>query len=87
MNLGWKLFSLGAGAAAGFVAKKAVDLVWEKVLGAQKPQGDESDLDLPMLQVVAFSATTAVVSAVTSELVNRKAAKVYGKHVAKKADA
>ena len=78
MNIGWKLVTLGVGAAAGLAAKMAVDVVWEKGLGRQKPSGDDSDLDQPFAQVVAFSVVTALVTTIATEAVRRGAAKAYG---------
>lgn len=78
MNIGWKMISLGLGAAAGLAAKMAVDVVWEKGLGKQKPTGDDADLDQPFAQIVAFTVVTAVVTSIATEAVRRGAAKAYG---------
>lgn len=82
MNIAWKALTLGAGAAAGLVAKMAVDVIWEKGLGKRKPAGDDSDLDQSFAQVVAFTAVTTIVATIATEAVRRGAAKAYGKRTA-----
>lgn len=77
MNIAWKVLSLGAGAIAGLVTNKVLDVVWEKGLGQPKPAGDESDYDLPILQVVAFTAVSAGVHALVSQQLERSANKAY----------
>ncbi|MCI6574548.1 MAG: DUF4235 domain-containing protein [Actinomycetaceae bacterium] len=86
MNLGWKLITLGVGAAAGLAAKVAVDVVWEKVLGNRKPTGGEEDLDQPFAQIVVFTAVTTIVSSVVAEAVKRSSARAYGRHEIKRAE-
>ncbi|MDD7466136.1 MAG: DUF4235 domain-containing protein [Actinomycetaceae bacterium] len=86
MNLGWKVITLGVGAAAGLAAKTAVDVVWEKVLGNRKPTGGEEDLDQPFAQIVVFTTVTAVVTSLAAEAVKRSSAKAYGRHEVKKAE-
>lgn len=78
MNIGWKMISLGLGAAAGLAAKMAVDIVWEKGLGKQKPTGDDNDLDQPFAQIVAFTVVTALATSIATEAVRRGTAKAYG---------
>ena len=56
----------------------AVDIVWEKGLGKQKPAGDDNDLDQPFAQIVAFTVVTALATSIATEAVRRGAAKAYG---------
>lgn len=77
MNLGWKLISLATGAAAGFVAQKVTDVIWEKGFGKQKPAGDDSDLEKSASQIVMFAVVTAAVNAAVTEAVRRKTQKWY----------
>ncbi|MFC5369379.1 DUF4235 domain-containing protein [Arcanobacterium bovis] len=79
MNIGWKLVTLGISAGSGFVAQKIVETVWSKGLGNTVPQGDESDDELPTVQVIVFTAVTAAVNAAVTEILRRKATKAYGK--------
>ena len=85
MNIGWKLITLGLGAAAGLAAKGAVDLVWEKGLGKRIPTGDDDDLEQSFAQIIAFTAVTTLATTLATEAVRRGAAKAYGRSVAKKA--
>ncbi|USR79541.1 DUF4235 domain-containing protein [Arcanobacterium pinnipediorum] len=78
MNLGYRLLSLATGAVAGLVARQVVTLVWEKGLGKATPNGDETDLDLPLAQIATFSAVTAGVTALVNEAMQRKTAQWYG---------
>ncbi|XCB30862.1 DUF4235 domain-containing protein [Arcanobacterium hippocoleae] len=79
MNLLWKLVSIGVSAGAGFAAQKGVEVFWEKVLQNQKPKGDESDEELPALQIAAFAAVTAGVNSVVTALIDRKLKAKYRK--------
>lgn len=78
MNPLWKLVSLGVSTVAGFVAQKGVEVVWEKVLKNQMPKGDDTDEDLPALQIAAFAAVTAGVNAVVTTMIKRKLKAGYG---------
>ncbi|QRV02320.1 DUF4235 domain-containing protein [Arcanobacterium phocisimile] len=78
MNLGYRVLSLATGAVAGLVARQVVTLVWEKGFGKATPNGDETDVDLPLAQIATFSAVTAGVTAFVNEAMQRKAAQWYG---------
>ena len=81
MNPLWKLVSLGVSAGAGFVAQKGVEVVWEKVLKNQMPKGDDTDEDLPALQIAAFAAVTAGVNAIVTTMIKRKLKAGYGNNL------
>lgn len=70
---------LATGAVAGMVARQVVTIVWEKGFGKPTPQGDETDVDLPLAQIAIFAAVTAGVTAYVNEAMGRKTAQWYGK--------
>ncbi|WP_353065528.1 DUF4235 domain-containing protein [Arcanobacterium hippocoleae] len=62
---------------AGFIVQKGVEVFWEKVLKNQKPKGDDTDADLPAIQIAAFAAVTAGVNAIVTALIDRKMKEKY----------
>ncbi|KTF03621.1 MULTISPECIES: DUF4235 domain-containing protein [Trueperella] len=78
MNIGWKLITVGIAGAAGAASNLVVNQVWEKGLGKQRPTDEAEMMQMPMRDVVVFTAVTAVVSAVVSTALKRKAAEWYG---------
>lgn len=79
MNIGWKLITLGVSALGGVAAKRITELVWDKGLGQTVPQGDDSDLELGVVQIAAFAGVSALISAGVTALLEQKAASLYGK--------
>ncbi|WZJ24489.1 DUF4235 domain-containing protein [Trueperella pyogenes] len=47
-------------------------------LGKQRPTSEEELMEMPMRDVVVFTAVTALVTAVVSTALRRKAAQWYG---------
>lgn len=82
MNTGWRLMSLAISGLAGAAASGAVGQVWEKGLGKKKPKDDDDLLDLPLREIVVFTAVTSVVSALVTTLLKRKTAQWHGRRVA-----
>lgn len=78
MNIGWKLITVGIAGAAGAASNLVVNQVWEKGLGKQRPTDEAEMMQMPMRDVVVFTTVTAVVSAVVSTALKRKAAEWYG---------
>lgn len=78
MNIGWKLITVGIAGAAGAASNLVVNQVWEKGLGKQRPVDDEEMMQMPMRDLIVFTAVTAVVTAVVSTALKRKAAEWYG---------
>ncbi|MDP9833355.1 DUF4235 domain-containing protein [Trueperella abortisuis] len=78
MNIGWRLITLGIAGAAGAASNLVVNQVWEKGLGKHRPADEAEMMQMPMRDVVVFTAVTAVVSAVVSAALKRKAAQWYG---------
>ncbi|WP_241153032.1 DUF4235 domain-containing protein [Neoactinobaculum massilliense] len=77
MDMGWKLVSAGAGIVSGIVANKLVDVAWGKLSGRDKP--DLEDPDAPIVDVLVFTLVSGIVTSVLSSMVERKAARWYGK--------
>ncbi|MFP7696770.1 DUF4235 domain-containing protein [Trueperella sp. LYQ143] len=78
MNIGWKVVSLAISGAAGVVANQVVGQIWEKGLHKQRPEGDEAEIDLPLIEIVVFTGVTAVVNTLITTALKRKAAQWYG---------
>ncbi|QOR47933.1 DUF4235 domain-containing protein [Trueperella pecoris] len=78
MNIGWKLITMGIAGAAGAASNVVVNQVWEKGLGKQRPVDEDEMMQMPMRDLVVFTAVTAVVTAVVSTALKRKAAEWYG---------
>ncbi|QOQ39550.1 DUF4235 domain-containing protein [Trueperella pecoris] len=78
MNIGWKLITMGIAGAAGVASNVVVNQVWEKGLGKQRPVDEDEMMQMPMRDLVVFTAVTAVVTAVVSTALKRKAAEWYG---------
>ncbi|MDR1442607.1 MAG: DUF4235 domain-containing protein [Bifidobacteriaceae bacterium] len=71
MNLRTRLVSAAAVMAAGFVASHLVKLVWRAVSGRKAPE-DAGDLTASTIQVTAFAALVAAVTAIAQTLVTRR---------------
>ncbi|MEW6899139.1 DUF4235 domain-containing protein [Trueperella pyogenes] len=78
MNIGWKLITVGIAGAAGAASNLVVNQVWERGFGKQRPTSEEELMEMPMRDVVVFTAVTALVTAVVSTALRRKAAQWYG---------
>lgn len=79
MNFGWRLMSLAISGAAGAAANAAVGQIWEKGFGKHKPEDDDDMIDMPLVEIMVFTGVTAMVNAVVTTVLKRKAAEWYGK--------
>lgn len=77
MDIGWKLASGVATAAAGFAANKAVDAGWKGFTGRNTPM-DDADDDFTVKELLIFAVATAVVVAVAQVFATQAAKKWYG---------
>lgn len=75
MDMTWKLGSMAALAAAGFVAGKVTEAGWKMATGRPVPL-DEDD-DSTLLQVVLFAAASAAVAALAQHYASRTAARFF----------
>ena len=76
MDIGWKRVSAGAGIISGVIANKAVDVLWRAVFHRSSPK--EDDFTEPLRDAIVFSAVSAIVTSVVSQVVLRRTAKWYG---------
>ncbi|WP_255307167.1 DUF4235 domain-containing protein [Actinobaculum suis] len=76
VDIGWKVVSAGVGLVAGAVANRVVDVAWKAALGKESPKSD--DIEVPIVEVVAFAVVSAGVATLVSQLCQRKAAQWYG---------
>ena len=65
MDIGWKLASGAATAAAGFVGSKAVNAGWKGFTGRDTPM-DDADDDFSVKELIFFAVASAVVVAVVA---------------------
>ena len=77
MDIGWKLASGVATAAAGFVGSKAVNAGWKGFTGRETPM-DDADDDYSVKEILIFAVATAVVVAVAQVFATQAAKKWYG---------
>ena len=76
MDMGWKIASAGATAAATFLAAKATNAGWKLATGNEAPAVDDDEV--PSTQVVVFAAVAAVVATLAQRYATRGAKKWYG---------
>lgn len=79
MDIGWKIASGLASAAAGFAASKAVGAGWKGITGRDAPV-DDADDDFTLTEILAFAVASAVVMAVAQVVATQAAKKWYGPH-------
>lgn len=75
MNVTWKLGSMAALAAAGFVASKVTEVGWKMATGRPAPMEDDEEATL--VSIVLFAAASAAVAAVAQRYASRTAARVF----------
>lgn len=63
--------------AAGFVATKALDLVWKAVTGNKPPSMDDDDV--PLRQIVMFAAASGAIAALARSGATRATTKYIAK--------
>lgn len=80
MDIGWKIASGLASAAAGFVASKLVVAGWQSLTGREAPS-DDADEDYTIPQILTFAVASAVVMAVAQVLATQATKKIYGARV------
>lgn len=76
MDIGWKVVSGLASAAAGFAASKAVDTGWKGVTGRETPV-DDADDDYSMPEILTFAIVSAVALAVAQVVATQTAKRWY----------
>ena len=81
MDMGWKIASAGATAAATFLAAKATNAGWTLATGKQAPSVDDDEV--PLGQIIVFSAVAAVVATLAQRYATRGAKKWYGPRLEK----
>lgn len=72
MKIGERVATTLASLVSGLVAAQVVKVVWRLVVRS-KPPTDAKNMDLPTVQVAAFAATVAAVTAVAQTLAQRAA--------------
>ncbi len=77
MDIGWKLASTGAAAAAALIAGKAATVGWKLITGNDAPSDDDDDVQL--IQLLAFSAASAIVVSLAQRFTMRGAKRIYAK--------
>ena len=85
MNIGWKIITMGISGIAGAVANVAVNQIWEKGLGKHRPADEEEMMRMSTRDLVIFTGVSAIVTAVVSIGLKRKAAEWYGLEVREEA--
>lgn len=68
--------------AAGWVAQKAIGLVWEKATGHVAPKNLD-DEDITIIQAVTFAAVSGGVAVLAKRLAHRGAARAVARFFAK----
>lgn len=77
-NIVAKIVTLGAAAAASFVAKKATDGTWSFVTGKNVPDNPD-DPDIDIKEAILFAVLSGALIALARMLANRETTKVLAK--------
>lgn len=75
MEIGWKIASGLASAAAGLVASKVADVGWKGITGHPGPTDDADDA--PIKEILAFAVVSATVAALFQVFATRTAKRWY----------
>ena len=77
-NIVAKLVTVGAAAAASFVARKATDGTWSFVTGREVPDNPD-DPDIELKEAILFALLSGALIALARMLANRQTTKVIAK--------
>ncbi|MCD0451971.1 DUF4235 domain-containing protein [Actinocorallia sp. API 0066] len=75
-DVGWKVFAGIAGMAGGFVARKSLELAWQKGTGRKPPVSPESP-DVSLAEALGWAVLIGVGMEVSRVLVTRLAVKQW----------
>jgi hypothetical protein len=81
-TLAVKIGTIAATVAAGWVAQKAVKLIWEKSTGSDAPLDLDAD-DIPVLQAVVFAAVTGGIAVLARRLARQGVSKAFDRRADK----